>query len=186
VMGTSDVLNEEQMVLEDIFRRTGLRFRYLASIDRNDRALMQRILPIAREWVASASKEMQRDLYMQFLTPFALPYLEDIVQWAPSVTTRVDKELFTQILRVLVTSKTARRIWAVFRTLERTGLDFMLLARLARVASVSDEVVEHILEFLRSVAERIEHGELVRTFAMSALQEYSRLRHPKVKEWFRQ
>jgi len=175
------------MVCDDIFRRTGLRFQSVASIARNDRDVIERILPIAREWVLSSSGGLRRALlFHAFLTPHALPYLDDVLEWSTTPASKFERELFTQILRVLVTSKTARRIWTTFQKLEPTDSDPLLLTRLARVASISDEVVEPILKFLGSTAERIAQGELVRTFATGPLSEYVKVRHPRVKEWFAQ
>jgi hypothetical protein len=183
-IGAADRLADERMVLDDIFRRTGLRFRHLASIDRNDHSLIVRILPIAKEWVDSASTRITGGLYAQFMTPLSLPYLEDVLRWASKETDPVDREILTQILRLLVTSRTARRIWEVFRGLAPTQSDPLLLAKLAKSRSVSDEVVIPILEYLRSASERIDRGERIRMFGMGVLGEYSRVRHPKVREWF--
>jgi hypothetical protein len=182
----SNVLAEEQMILEDIFRRTGLRFRKLGGIDRNDREVMQQILPIVKVWIASSSGPVRGALYFQFLTPAALPYLEDVLAWAAEEKSAVDREVLTQILRLIVTPKTAKRIWEVFQRLDPTGSDPLLLSKLVNAASVSDEVAERIMQFLNLAVARIDHGELVRTFARGPLQEYSRVRHPKVKAWFQQ
>lgn len=175
----SDALAHEQLILDDIFRRTGLRFRYLGSIDRNDRELMRRILPIARGWVFSSSGSIRGALYFQFLTPDALPYLEDILAWAETEKSRVDREVLTQVLRLIVNSKTASRIWEVFQRLDPTDSDPLLLAKLAAIPSVADEVAVRITQFLHSAAKRIDSGELVRTFAGGPLQEYARVRHPR-------
>jgi len=120
---------------------------------------------------------------MQFLTPAALPYLEDILGWAETEQSPVNREVLTQVMRLIVTPKTAGRIWEVFHKLDPTDSDPMLLSKLAAATSTSEQAVGRILEFLRWAAERIDRGERVRTFA-GPLQEYSRVRNPKVREWF--
>jgi hypothetical protein len=177
---------EEQMVLDDIFRRTGHKFRHLGSIDRNDRQLIQRILPIAREWVVSSSGPIRGALYFEFLTPAAAPYLQDILSWVKTERSPVEREVLTQVLRLIVTRSTASEVWEVFRALDPTDSDPLLLSKLAGYPSVSDEVAERIFAYLRSVEERIRRGELVRGFARGPLHEYSRVKHPKIKRWFQQ
>src|SRR5271166_872459 len=183
-ISAADRLADERLVLDDIFRHTGLRFRHLASIDRNDRSLIARILPIAKEWIDSGSTRITGGLYTQFMTPLSLPYLDDVLRWASKETDPVDREILTQILRLLVTPRTARRIWEVFRGLAPTQSDPLLLAKLAKSPSVRDEVVIPILEYLRSASQRIDRGERIRTFGMGVLREYSRVRHAAVREWF--
>lgn len=180
----SEILAEEQRVLRDIFRRTGLEFRRLGGIDRNDTEVMELVLPIAREWIPSASERIRGALYMQFLTPVSVPYLEDILDWAETEKSPSSREILTQVLRLIASPTTASRIWEVFRTLDPTDSDPLLLAKLAGARSVSAEVVDRILRFLNSIAERIDRGDLVRTFASGPLEEYSRVRHPRIQQWF--
>jgi len=181
---TRERLSQERMVLDDIHRRTGLKFHHLASIDRNQVEVMDRILPIIKEWINTGPEEIREALYFSFLTPAALPYLDDTLAWAQRERSSVSREVLTQVMRLIVTPKTASRIWEVYKGLAPTDSDPMLFSKLAAAASVSDQVVERILEFLRSVTRRIDHGERVRGFALGPLQEYSRVRHPKVREWF--
>jgi hypothetical protein len=149
-----DALTHEQMVLDDIFRRTGLRFPHLASIDRNDREVVQAIFPVVKEWVTRVpSSNLRSALYMQFLTPHAAPYLDDIIEWASTVNSKVDRDLFTQILRALVTPKTAKRIWNQCGTLDPTdALASRLFARLSRMTGTAGEVIPRILDALRILA----------------------------------
>ena len=51
--------SEERLILDDIFKRTGKRFRHLAGIDRNDVEVMRTILPIAREWIPCTSGKIR-------------------------------------------------------------------------------------------------------------------------------
>lgn len=145
---------------------------------------MEKILPIAREWINSGPEQLSGALYFQFLTPAALPYLDDVLTWAKTERSPVEREVLTQVIRLIVTPKTASQIWEVYKGLDPTDSDPMLLSKLAGAASVSDQVVERILKFLRSVTERTDGGERVRSFALGPLQVYSRVRHPKVRERF--
>jgi hypothetical protein len=177
--------DQESEILDDIYRRTGLRFRHLGSIDRNQLDVMRRILPIVREWANSGPEEIRGALYFSFLTPAALPYLDDILIWAQKERAPVAREVLTQVMRLAVTPKTGRRIWEVYKGLDPTDSEALLLSKLAGVDSVSGEVIERIVRFLKSVEKRTENGELVRTFAMGPLGAYSKVRHPVVKAWFK-
>ena len=175
----------EQTILDDIFNRTGLRFRYLASIDRTDREVMQKILPVVKEWVPRVPSNMRAALYIQFSTSYASPYLDDVILWASRAQSESEKDLFTQILRVLVTPKTAKRIWDQCGRLDPTdALTSRLFARLSRMASTSSEVIPRIVDALRSFGERICQGEKIRTFALGPLLDYSRLSDERIRQWF--
>lgn len=182
------VLMDEQTVLDDIFHHTGLRFPHLASIDRNDREVVQKILPVVKEWVPRVPNSALRSaLYMQFLTPYAAPYLNDVIEWASNVNSRVEGDLFTQILCILATPETAKRIWNQCGILDPTdALVARLFTTLSRMPSVSSEVVSRILDALRNFGERVSRGEQIRTFGMGPLEDYSRLRDDKIQQWFEQ
>src|ERR1039458_6409515 len=92
--------DQESEILDDIYRRTGLRFRHLGSIDRNQLDVMRRILPIVREWANSGPEEIRGALYFSFLTPAALPYLDDILIWAQKERAPVAREVLTQVMRL--------------------------------------------------------------------------------------
>jgi len=178
---TEERLRQESLILDDIQRRTGLGFKHLASIDRNQVDIMAKILPIVKEWIYSGPKEIRGALYFEFLTLAALPHLEDILAWARTEQTPLDREVLTQVMKVLVNPKTAKRIWQVYQELDPTDSEPLLLTRLVRVASIANPVADRIVDFLKSTTD---HIELKSTLPKSALQEYSRVRHPKVRAWF--
>lgn len=173
-------------MLEDIHRRTGLRFRQLGSIDRNDRAVIERVLPIAREWVPLVGADVKSGLYFLFLSRFAAPYIDDISLWARSAADKRDRDLLAQILNVLISPKTAERIWELFRTLEPNDFDPLLLATFARMPKTTEQALARIMDDLRSFGDRIARGDHIRSFNTAAFTVYSRLKDSRVREWFSQ
>jgi len=127
----------------------------------------------------------QGALHFLFLTPAARPYLNDVIDWTLQASTNVDRELFIQILRLLVTAKTALPVWETFEKLQPTGLDFILLARLVKFKSTAKAATARVVTYLNAVDLRIKNGEKIRPFALSATQEYAKLPVPAVRAWFR-
>lgn len=173
---------QEIPILDDIERRTGLFFERLQHVGTDS---ISKVLPIIAEWVPRSSEHLRFCLFSMFQTPRAAPYLENLIRWRRSETYTLSRNTLTQALALQVTDKTARQIWDGIADLEPSGLECLLLAKLAGTREVAVDVVRsRILPYLTEAEARIERSERIRSFGLSALQTYSRIPHPQVRAWF--
>ncbi len=170
-------------IIADIARRTGLNFAQLESIDRNHESTIRAVLPIVREWVAvSQLPNVRRSIYIQFLTPYAADYVDDILAWVRTENEHIGQDILLQALYAMCNRKNAERIWNAVPLLPPNLYIDLLLAKLVRFSSVPDQIVDRIMSRLEALRPGIERGD---PLPFAVLDAYSRLSQPRIQRWFR-
>jgi hypothetical protein len=164
----------EREILHDIETKSGLNFDLIDSVPTRDPAVANAALPVLAAWVSRVPDSTHRHMiYRRFYTPYAHPYLEDILSWFSSEQDEELRGTLGQVLAQLATESNAKRLWQMLRCDATRLPDYLLLAKLATVpSSIQGEARNCLIEDLRS--NRLRTGDLKYAAQVDA---------PQIREW---
>ncbi len=164
----------EKSILSDIETRTGLAFRRVQAIPTQDERTASLILPILKNWVGVLKEANYRHtIYYVFGTPFAAPYMDDLIAWWQTETDELASGCLTHVIALVAQPQHAERLWKLCQELPPRPFHYLLLAKLATFASVQDEVKNTLVEALYA-----------RAFEPGDLEAIARVDDPRIREWF--
>lgn len=167
-------LELEQVIMDDVARRTGLRFRQLAGIPTKDAGVARLVLPVLKEWPDRVPfGNIRCAIYMVFGTTFAHDYFDDIVRWWKQETDDLDLSFLTQVVGIVMRPSDAQLVLHLTRTLPTGGMECLLWSKLAAFPSVAEEARLELVKRLQSVSA-----------SMQDLSFISKVDDPRINSWF--
>jgi len=173
---SDDVLSTEQQVLDDVHRRTGFSYPRLGSINTADRTIARAVLPVLAEWAPAVAVEgVRHAIYDRFVTQHATPFIKTLIDWAKGEPHVIGQGLLIHAVAVATTRDVAEDVWLEIDNLPRTGLRYLLLARLANMPNTSGRARKALLNVLETGA--VSRGDL--SFIAT-------VDDPRIRSWFSQ
>lgn len=167
-------LQWEQVILDDIAHRTGLRFRRLGGIPTKDANVANLILPVLKEWPEKISNgNIRCAIYMVFGTKFAHEYFGDIVRWWKQETDHSILRWLTQVVGIVMRPSDGQLVLSLTRTLPTGGMECLLLSKLAAFPSVAEEAKLELVKRLQSPSVTLGNLNLI-----------SKVNDPRIHSWF--
>jgi len=167
-------LELEQVIMDDVARRTGLRFRQLGGIPTKDAGVARLVLPVLKEWPDRVPFGNTRcAIYMVFGTTFAHDYFDDIVRWWKQETDKLILSFLTQVVGIVMRSSDAQLVLGLTRTLPTGGMECLLWSKLAAFPAVAEEAKLELLNRLQSGSA-----------SMQDLSFISKVNDARINSWF--
>lgn len=171
----SDIDSVEGKILNEVEHETGHRFPFLDAIDSRDPRIASAVLPVLRNWVWLLDQPNLRNaIYARFHTPFASPYLSDLIEWWQKETDDLGLSLVTQCIVLVAKPADAARLWKLCQELPRRPLHYMLLAKLATFPATECEVKEALVKALQEDS----------SLTVADLEFISKVNDPRIRQWF--
>jgi hypothetical protein len=163
-------------IVRDIEGRTGLQINSFGGLDTKDLKLGPSVVPILCEWLEkpNLATDVRRGLYLKLMTPYVYPFFDSVVSWWMRETDSGSLDVLLQTVAYFVKDKDARRVWDHARTISPPPGYYFLMESLSKCPSVSQEVRDAVV---RDLTER--------PLSCSNVAQISRMRDPRIMDWFR-
>lgn len=163
---------EEQSILDQVYKETGVSARYLQSIAANEPEVVSKVLPILIEALDRIESEYTRiSILTLFRSKAARVYVPRLLSSLSKAESQEYRLRVLETLADLVARENAALIWRSVRSYWQTSLWGLLAVRLARFSSVKGDVCEFVYQHLDQLPK-------------PELYSVARLPDPRIKEWF--
>jgi hypothetical protein len=160
---------EEQLILDDITRQTGLVFARIGGIDTRDASIAMAVLPVLAEWIDHPLTNYRHGISSRFHTPHAKQWADLLVKAWLREEDRLVVFCLAQCLCLTIQQVQAERVFeAIVREPERLEY-FGLLAKLALFPTVEQRVKDYVA---RALEERV--------LGASDVDDASRVKDPRI------
>lgn len=142
----------ESELLARINLETGSSYRTLGEIDTTKRSIAKRVLPTladALDGIQSAT--LRRATYSRFSTPYAKPWLVNIVKWWTREDDTASKSILNIVLARLVDKEHAELVWDLLSREKLTPNHCFLVARLFHFRPLRARIRDYILTNLNEL-----------------------------------
>lgn len=138
---------EEKLVLADVQQKTGLAFRRLGCIDKNNPAVANAVLPVLELWIERVP-ELRGTIFLLFATPHAAKWANLLIRYWETERDPINSMILTSCLCETLQPTQAARVFDLVSQRPPDSNSFRLLAKLAEFASVERQVKDHLVKVL--------------------------------------
>jgi hypothetical protein len=154
--------------------KTGLACKRVGGIDTKDESIAAAVLPVLADWADKLDDVPHRNAcYERFLTPFAHPFIDRIIDWWVHEQDKVASSILAQTLAIAFECSDAQRIWDLCHTIPRGGCYYLLLSKLAACPSVQREARDELVAALANQKLRV-----------GDLSDIATVADPRIRKWF--
>jgi hypothetical protein len=164
----------EREILDDVREKTGLSFKRLGGINTQEKKVASAVLPILADWIPKLTDlRYLRACYLCFITPYAHPFLDLIIDRWQSEEDGLTSSILGQALAAALDCNDAVRIWELFRQHKSSQCYYQILSKLAACPAVQDSVRNELVGALGS-----------KELRASDLAEIAKVPDPRIRRWF--
>lgn len=176
--GRSEVvenLEEEARIVEDIYRRTGVRYQRVQGIPTDDEGVSRAVLPILAEWLEAGCREdVRAGIYVCFANGHAKPFFDFFLEMlSREEAAGHGVDALMGLLAHIAKDSDVPEVWQAIRPKKPSGAWYEVAAVLSNRKTAPAEIAT---ELRRQLDEGLPVG-VVQLIAGS--------RSPRIRDWFK-